>query len=455
MSDANDIQERALLERLSDASELLKQTFLRQYRRYRGGDDGLWDWSEIGPPESDDLIDVSLIDRLACEEQGRAELAKLVVIKLNGGLGTTMDLSHAKSLVPVRDGRSFLQLVVEQIGAVRQRYACDLPLLLMNSYRTRDDCLPVVQTLIQPGGLPHDFLQHKVPRIDTATAGPLSTGDPSEWWAPPGHGDIYLALFAGGLLRRLVDHGYRWAFVSNVDNLAATVDPALLGLLAQRQVEFAMEVTDKTAADIKGGTLVRYRGRLNLLERAQVAPQHIADFQDISKLRVFNTNSLWWRLDALLERLERGALDLPLIVNPKRVAGCEVVQLETAMGAAIGSFPRAAGLRVPRSRFAPVKGTEDLLVVRSDAYQLDEAVGLRPSDPAAPLPVVRLDARYYRGLADLEMRVPHSLGMAGCRSLTIEGDVRFGKNVVLSGDVSLRGGDQHAPLHIADGTRLG
>jgi UTP--glucose-1-phosphate uridylyltransferase len=156
---------------------------------------------------------------------------------------------------------------------------------------------------------------------------------------------------------------------------------------------------------------------------------------------VFNTNSLWWRLDALLAQLERGALELPMIVNPKRVQGVEVVQLETAMGAAVSCFDRAVGIRVPRSRFAPVKATCDLLAVRSDAYVLDQGSGIRPS-PARPAelgpPVITLDDRYYKGLHDFEARFPHSLSLLACRRLTVEGDLRFGRDVRLEGEVVLR-----------------
>jgi UTP--glucose-1-phosphate uridylyltransferase len=331
----------------------------------------------------------------------------------------------------------------------------EVPALFMHSFRTRDECLArLAPHRLDTPGLPIDFLQNKVPRIDRASALPARFADEEEAWAPPGHGDVYLALWSTGLLRALLDRGIRWAFVSNVDNLGATVDPAIVGHLDEQGVEFAMEVTDKTLADIKGGTLIRRGGRLCLLEVAQVEPEHVADFQDVKTFSVFNTNNLWWRLDALAERLERGALELPMIVNPKKVEGHEVVQLETAMGAAVGSFDRALGIRVPRTRFAPVKTTADLLAVRSDAYALDESFAIVPSprrDPAFGPPLVKLDERYYKGLADFQLRFPDAPSLVDARSLVVQGDLRFGSGVRIVGEVTLRNGREQS-RGVPDGT---
>ncbi len=420
----------------------LIEDFVARYRQWAGGWSGKVGWHEVEPPRAGDIVDLAATVDAACTQRGAALLDQLVCIKLNGGLGTTMKLSTTKSLIPVRQGRSFLQLVVDQVLRLREDHGSQTPLLLMNSYRTRADSLAHLgSSLIQPAGLPIDFLQHKVPRVDVDTGAPLEVGEEAQRWAPPGHGDVYLALWLGGMLDRLLAAGFRWAFVSNVDNLAATVEPGLLGYLDAEGIDFAMEVTDKTRADIKGGTLVRRGGRLALLERAQVSDDHLADFEDIGQLPVFNTNSLWWRIEALKRKLDQHTLEMPTIVNPKRVAGRDVVQLEVAMGAAIGCFERALGVRVPRRRFAPVKGTVDLVAVRSDAYELDGAGGLRLCpERAVDLgpPVVRLDPRFYQGVDQLARRCPHPLSLLRCRSLTIEGEVILGRDVRFEGDVTLR-----------------
>lgn len=417
------------------------EAFVDLYQRYRAGDAGTLSWERVRPPAPADLVPH---DGLGPELDGpgTAELGRLAVIALNGGLGTTMQLDRAKSLVPVRGGHSFLELTARQVLHLRREHGVQVPLLLMDSYRTRRDSLAALASLsVELPGLPLDFLQHKFPRIVERTALPARFADPEADWAPPGHGDIYRALWLTGVLELLLERGYRWAFVSNIDNLGGTVDPRVLGYLAREGLDFAMEVTTRTRADIKGGPLVRFDGRLMLLEGSQVEPQHLEDFRDLETFDVFNTNSLWWRLEAVLQRLQGGGVEMPMIVNPKTVEGERVVQLEQAMGAAICAFPRAVGIRVPRRRFAPVKATWDLLPVRSDAYDLLPDWSIRPSPArAAELgpPVVQLDPRHYQGIDDFEARFPDPPSMVACTSLTVEGDLRFGAGVRLEGDVVLR-----------------
>jgi UTP--glucose-1-phosphate uridylyltransferase len=435
------------------------ESFCVLYERYRAGESGKLPWGEVERPRSEDIVSYAELgadpELLA---RGQRALRELVVIRLNGGLGTTMALEQTKSLIPVREGRSFLDLVVQQVLALRAAHAVEVPLLAMNSFRTREETEQALAAY--PGlavrGLPLGFLQNQVPRIQRASGLPAAFADEETSWAPPGHGDIYGALASTGLLRRLLDLGIRWAFVANVDNLGATVDPAILGYLESRGVSFAMEVTDKSLADIKGGTLVRHRGRLTLLEAAQVEPEHLTDFQDIKAFSVFNTNNLWWRLDALEAMLERGGLELPLIINPKQIRGVEIVQLEQAMGAAVGCFTPALGIQVPRRRFAPVKATCDLLALRSDAYLVDEGFGIRPSparDPSLGPPVIVLDPR-YKGLDAFEARFPAPLSLLGCRSLRVEGDLRFGRDVVIEGEVTLRNPLEGEQRLVPDGARF-
>jgi len=78
-----------------------------------------------------------------------------------------------------------------------------------------------------------------------------------------------------------------------------------------------MEVTDKTRADVKGGTLINYEGKVRLLEIAQVPPDHVDEFKTISKFKIFNTNNLWVSLKAIKRVVEKKELNLEIIVNPK------------------------------------------------------------------------------------------------------------------------------------------
>ncbi len=424
--------------------------FARQYEAWRLGVTGRVPLDEVDHTAAGDLIDLDGLP-LPAHAHRQALLRRLVVIKLNGGLGTTMHLDRAKSLIEVREGRSFLDLMARQIEHLRARTGARLPLLLMNSFRTRDESRAALAGFENPDGLPLDFLQHRVPRIEARTGRPFGRADDEAAWAPPGHGDVYLALHTSGLLDRLLGSGYRWAFVSNGDNLGATVEPRLCGDFVERGRAMAMEVTDKTAMDRKGGTLVRRGGRLFLLERSMVDPRDMSTFTDLERFPVFNTNSLWIDLMAVRVALHGGLLELPLIINRKRVEETPVLQFETAMGAAIGCFRSTVGYRVPRQRFAPVKTTEDLLVVRSDAYRIDNAGAVRPDLERALSgpPTVNLDP-IYRPIEAFETRVPHALGLRGCRALTVEGDVTFGRDVQIGGRVTLRA----EKARVKDGARF-
>lgn len=234
---------------------------------------------------------------------------------------------------------------------------------------------------------------------------------------PSRHGDLYTALVTSGVLERLLAGGFRWAFVSNADNLGATIDPVILGHVVASGAPLVMEVADRTAADRKGGHLARRRdGRLILREVAQCPPADEEAFQDIARHRYFNTNTLWLDLPALDAVLRRdGIMRLPMIRNrktldPRDPASPAVYQLETAMGAAIETFAGAGALRVPRARFAPIKHTSDLLNVRSDNFLLTEDHRVVPNPQRAlPPAVIDLDPAYYRFVDDLERRFPRAV----------------------------------------------
>jgi UTP--glucose-1-phosphate uridylyltransferase len=390
---------------------------------------------------------------------------RAVVIKLNGGLGTSMGMTGPKSLLPVKEGLTFLDIIVRQVLALRERFGAGLPLVLMNSFATREETLAALER--HPGvaaDVPIDFVQNKVPKLRADDLQPASWPDnPALEWAPPGHGDLYTALAGSGMLRTLLERGYRYAFLSNSDNLGAVLEPRILAWFAREQIPFLMEVADRTEADRKGGHIARGPGGgLLLRESAQTPDEDLVAFQDVGRHRYFNTNTLWVDLQALAERLERqgGFLGLPMIANRKTVdpsdpSSTEVIQLETAMGAAIGVFDGAQAIRVPRARLSPVKTTNDLLPVRSDAYLLTEEsqVRLAPERHDSP-PIVDLDERFYKLVGDFEPRFPAGPpSLLGCERLSVKGDVVFGRDVVVRGSVTVNHAGEEQ-LHLADGTVL-
>ncbi len=435
--------------------EVAVAAFRHSYERLRSGESGAIAEDQIEPVDA--LPGLDSLEPL--RPAGERALARCVVVKLNGGLATSMGMTRAKSLLPAREGLSFLEIIVRHVLQLRERLGAALPLLLMNSFRTRDDCLAALAS--HPalnGDLPVDFLQHRVPKVDAESGAPVTWApNPELEWCPPGHGDLYPALESSGMLEALLARGFEYAFVSNADNLGATVDPRVLGLIAEEGLPFLMEVTGRTHGDRKGGHLARRRadGQLVLRESAQCAETDRPAFEDVTRHRYFNTNNLWVHLPSLAAALREGggAIALPVIQNRKRVDPRDpdsppVIQLETAMGSAIGVFEGARAIAVPRDRFAPVKTTADLLALRSDAYRLSEdyRVLAAPGSRAETLRV-ELDPTYYGRIDDFERRFaagPPSL--VACTSLRVRGDVSFGAGVICRGDavVEHEGGGAYA-----------
>lgn len=397
------------------------------------------------------------------EEAAREAFAKTAIIRLNGGLGTSMGMDKAKSLLPVRDGKSFLDLIVEQVQHARAATGARLPLVLMNSFRTQDDSLAALAAHdgLAVDGLPLDFLQNAEPKLLVDGLMPVEwPKDPTLEWCPPGHGDIYTALLGSGILQALLDAGFKYAAAGNSDNLGSVPSATIAGWFAASGAPYAAELCTRTAADRKGGHLAvrKSDGRLILRDTAQTAPEEMHYFTDEHHHPFFHTNNLWFDLEQLHAALtERGAvLGLPLIRNVKNVdptdsSSPEVFQIETAMGAAIEVFEGATAIAVGRDRFLPVKTTNDLLLLRSDVYDLGEDGGLRLAVTAAPL--IDLDSRFFKTMAKFEARFPHGApSLREATSLTVKGDWTFGAGVVCRGDVVLE--DTGKAETIPDGTVL-
>jgi len=421
---------------------LVIDTFAHYYRRLVGGESGMIHDADILPIQVREIPKAT--DLTGYAEGGRRALNQAVRIVLNGGLGTSMGLVGPKSLLRVNQGLSFLQIILRQAELSSVRIA------LMNSFNTHTATLSEI-TKLNPAPPPLYFLQHKFPKI---LQGELT---PAVWprnreleWNPPGHGDVYAALFASGMLQKLLDEGVRYGFICNSDNLGGGIEEALLGYFADKRLPFMMEVAEKTPSDIKGGHLARHRnGRLILREAAQCPKEETAAFQDIQRYRFFNTNNIWVNLEFLKNLIvQHRIIDLPMIVNPKTLDPRDeksppVYQIETAMGSGISLFEGAAAVNVPRARFLPVKTCNDLLAVRSDCFVYSEREGLKlnPAREAAGKNEsikIKLDPKYYGKFDLLEERFKEGEpSLKDCDALTIKGDVHFERGVVIRGTVAI------------------
>jgi UDP-N-acetylglucosamine pyrophosphorylase len=420
------------------------KAFRHNYKRLVSGESGMIPEESIEPAR--DLP--RLEDSPEASPKAAALLPRTVVIKLNGGLGTSMGLERAKSLLPVRDGLTFLDFIARQVLHLRETYSAQLRFMLMNSFSTSEDTLQFLKKYPAFGNARDlELLQSQAPKIDAKSFTPAVCSDnPALEWCPPGHGDIYPCLLDSGTLDDLLKAGVIYAFVSNSDNLGATLDIRLLQWFAKSGSPFMMEVAERTASDRKGGHLASSHGRFLLRESAQCPEPDMEAFQDITRHAFFNTNNLWLRLDRLKDLLTKsdGIISLPLIrnaknVDPRNKNSPPVIQLETAMGAAIGCFEDAAAIIVPRTRFAPVKTTSDLLTIRSDAYAVTRDWRLvldREGNPQPPR--VDLDPSFYKVVDQLDASLQAGIpSMKRCHKLTLSGPIGLGSGNVFEGEVTI------------------
>ena len=449
--------------RAAGTDEIAIAAFANAYKRLQAGESGLIHESDIAP-----LDDVPRLHGLKTDlPDARAALSDTIVIKLNGGLGTSMGLHGPKSLLPVRRKGDrmlrFLDIIAGQILSARRRLSVQLPILFMDSFATSAPTREALQAYpeLAVEGMPMELLQNREPKLDVRTLAPVAWArDPSLEWCPPGHGDLYTSLYASGMLERIMDAGYRYATISNCDNIGAAPSPTLAGYFARSGAPYMAEVCRKTPADVKGGQLVRRRsdGHLLLRETAQTAPEDVSAALDASVHPFFHTNNLWIRLDALRDLLDsrRGVIGLPLVRNVKTVdptdrRSTKVIQLESAMGAAIGEFDGAIAVEVDRSRFIPVKKTNDLIVVRSDRFSIDSTYRLQGR--TYEFPKVDLDPDHYALIDDFERRFPAGVpSLVHAHSWRLRGDWTFGRGVVVRGDAQVD--DPGEPRSIPDGSVL-
>lgn len=435
------------------------EVFSHYYKLLESGESGLIREDTISP-----MTDVPFLqDVRISDEAARDAIGLTVVIKLNGGLGTSMGLDQAKTLLEVRDGLNFLDLIVAQVQAARKTYAARVPLLFMNSFRTEGDTNAHLARYedLAVEGVPLSFVQNQEPKLRADNLMPVTwEADPTLEWCPPGHGDLYTALEGSGVLDLLIDAGFRYACVSNGDNLGAAPDATIAGWFAQSGAPYAAEVCRRTINDKKGGHLAvrKADGQLILRDTAQTAPEEMDYFTDEHRHPFFHTNNLWFDLvklrDTLLER--ESVLGLPMIRNEKTVdpadsSSTPVIQIESAMGAAIEVFEGATAICVERERFQPVKTTNELLLLRSDVYDLDDDGRLVATGDSSP--EIDLDSRYYQKVDGFSARIPHAPSLRNATAFKIEGDWTLGADVRVEGVVELA--DEGEPRRVEDGTTLG
>ncbi|KAJ6018196.1 UTP-glucose-1-phosphate uridylyltransferase Ugp1 [Penicillium sp. IBT 35674x] len=396
-------------------------------------------WDRIAPPQPSQVVGYEELGAEASVEF----LNKLAVVKLNGGLGTSMGCVGPKSVIEVREGMSFLDLSVRQIEHLNRTFNVNVPFVLMNSFNTDQDTQSIIKKYEGHNVDIITFNQSRYPRIikDSLLPAPKSFDAPLQDWYPPGHGDVFESLYNSGTLDKLIERGIEYIFLSNADNLGAVVDLRILQHMVDSQAEYIMELTDKTKADVKGGTIIDNDGKVRLLEIAQVPKEHVNEFKSIKKFKYFNTNNIWMNVRAIKRVVEENELEMEIIANEKSIpadkkgeADQAIYQLETAVGAAIRHFKNAHGVNVPRRRFLPVKTCSDLMVVKSDLYRLEHGQLVMDPNRFGGVPVIKLGSDFKK-VSDFQKRIGSIPRIVELDHLTITGAVNLGRNVTLKGTV--------------------
>lgn len=421
--------------------------FFTLFRRYLNdkAKGNVIEWNRIAPPKPDQVVEYNTLPNSEAVEY----LSKLAVVKLNGGLGTSMGCVGPKSVIEVRDGMSFLDLSVRQIEYLNRTYDVNVPFVLMNSFNTDSDTANIIKKYEGHNIDIMTFKQSRYPRVlkDSLLPVPKSVDSKIEDWYPPGHGDVFESLYNSGILDKLISRGIEIIFLSNADNLGAVVDLRILQHMVDTKAEYIMELTDKTKADVKGGTIIDYDGSVRLLEIAQVPKEHTNEFKSIKKFKYFNTNNIWMNLRAVKRVVENSELSMEIIPNEKSIsadkkgeADIRVLQLETAVGAAIRHFRNAHGVNVPRRRFLPVKTCSDLMLVKSNLYTLQHGQLVMDPNRFGPAPLIKLGSDFKK-VSSFQTRIPSIPNIVELDHLTITGAVNLGRNVTLKGTVIIVASD--------------
>jgi UTP--glucose-1-phosphate uridylyltransferase len=333
-----------------------------------------------------------------------------------------------------------------------------VPLVLMNSFATHDETLAALRGIDVPSTVKiSHFVQRRFPRLNPSTLRPVPTSplSPAETWYPPGHGDVFEMIVRSGVAEQLIAQGQTYAFVSNIDNPGADLDPVIAKEMMRSGARLILEYTARTPNDRSGGVLVRRDNLPACLELSQVPDSVLPRFGSL-EYSSFNTNNMWMHLPTIVELVRNRTLRLrPSVVMREMANGSEVLQLENAISSVQDSFPSPIlSLAVPRKRWRVIKTTADLLMVRApDLLKLHKGRLVLGEERRIPgLPSIKWGS-HFRNVKDMEQRIPSPPDIVELVHLSVEGDVRFGKGIKLAGTVILIAAEGQQ-LFIPDGAIL-
>eukprot|EP01133_Synstelium_polycarpum_P013905 gene13905-16405_t len=392
---------------------------------------------EIQIPNKSSLVDYQKLHILSPVDSSNASrlLNKLVVVKLNGGLGTRMGCKGSKSSIEVAPGITFLDMSVAHIEQVNQDYNVDIPLVLMNSFKTDVQTNKIIEKYKTHRVTIKTFVQSKFPKMykDTLNVVPKANAPfNAKDWYPPGSGDVFRSLKRSGLLDEFLAQGKEYIFISNVENLGSIIDIQVLNHINAKKIQFGLEVTNRINTDVTGGILMSYKEKLHLLELSQIKHDKLKNFKDY---KFWNTNNIWVDLKAASNLVKENKLLLDWIVSYPTENHKQLVQLETPAGMGIQNFDNSVAILVPRDRYRPIKSTSQLLISQSNLFQFEHGqMAMNPKREAGDVPLVKLGEEFST-VSEYEKRLKSIPDLLELDHLTVSGDVYFGVNTVLKGTV--------------------
>jgi len=412
-----------------------------QRLRNRFLDKPLMEWERVRPLPDDFCKSVTELPE-PTPEKAKELLTKLVFVQLNGGLGTNMGLKSTKSglqiLKQAGQAHTILDCKVSQVEALNQKYGVNIPLVLMNSPKTHEETLELLKKYPQEEGkiTIHTFVQSEHPLMHKDTLAPVAKSkEERQFWIPPGSGEVFSGLLRAGLLEKFKQQGKEFLFISNVENMGATIDLRLLNNIYTGEIDFQLELTNRVSTDHHGGLPMSYKeGRVHVMEISQVPFEYHKNFT-VSHFKWWNTNNMWVRINNVWNMLKLQALDLDFIVKYRISGGRNVAQIETPAAMSIHSFKRAAGITVPRSRYRPVNSTAQLMAAQSNIFTFsDGAMTMNPVRVPATEPLIKL-GDHFTSVEEYEKRLKDIPNILELDHLTVSGDVTFGTKVTLKGTV--------------------
>lgn len=328
-------------------NKALFQDLLQKYQSGQLNPDNIRLQASVAPPKASEIKDMAQLghgEYNQLKQMGREAVAQgeVAAVVLAGGMATRFQYPEAKALFPILEDTTFLEL------KVRTFCGAGIPLYLMTSFHTHE---PILKFLTEHNHfgyaeLIHVFQQFKLPRI--SPEGVIRKIDGQLDCATSGHGDFPFAFRESQLLQKFIKNDGKYLLFSNIDNLGATFEPAILGQHIAGKKQMTIEVADKDVGD-KGGAPAEVNGRLQLVE-GFLFPESF----DQDSIDVFNTASYIFSAEALLQEFE-----LPWYVVKKEVNGDEVLQFERLAGDLSRDLSIQC-LRVERDeRFLPVKTQSD------------------------------------------------------------------------------------------------